>query len=69
MISPFTRNVVQMLVALTLLVVIMLSITENTKELVLNRPSGFQNAVEPVITFVRDEVAKPIPDMGKSTNI
>ena len=22
-------------------------------------PSGFQNAIEPVITFVRDEVAKP----------
>jgi F-type H+-transporting ATPase subunit a len=26
---------------------------------VTTAPSGFQNVVEPVITFVRDEVAKP----------
>lgn len=56
-----TRNVVQMLVALTLLVIIMLSIAKKYKNGigVKQAPTGFQNAVEPVITFVRDEVAKP----------
>lgn len=56
-----TRNVVQMLVALTLLVVIMLSIAKKYKKGigVKQAPTGFQNAIEPVITFVRDEVAKP----------
>jgi F-type H+-transporting ATPase subunit a len=55
-----TRNVVQMLIGLILLVVIMTSIAKKyTRNGHKAAPSGFQNAVEPVITFVRDEVAKP----------
>jgi len=56
-----TRNVVQMLIALTLLVLIMSSIAKKYRsgKGVTTAPSGFQNAVEPVITFVRDEVARP----------
>jgi F-type H+-transporting ATPase subunit a len=56
-----TRNVVQMVVALILLVWIMTSIAKKYQkgEGVTTAPSGFQNAVEPVITFVRDEVGKP----------
>lgn len=56
-----TRNVVQMIIALTLLVVIMIKIAGKYKQGTGTRkaPSGFQNAVEPVITFVRDDVAKP----------
>jgi F-type H+-transporting ATPase subunit a len=56
-----TRNVVQMLVALTLLVVIMLSIAKKYKagKGVTSAPKGLQSFIEPVITFVRDEVAKP----------
>ena len=55
-----TRNVMQMLLSLTLLVWIMVSVA---KKYVKNgskvAPSGMQNAVEPVITFIRDDVAKP----------
>ena len=56
-----TKNVVQMLIALTLLVVLMLNIASKYKkgQGVTSAPKGWQNAIEPVITFVRDEVAKP----------
>jgi F-type H+-transporting ATPase subunit a len=56
-----TRNVVQMMIALTILVVLMLSIAKKYRNGygVTTAPKGWQNAVEPVITFVRDEVAKP----------
>jgi F-type H+-transporting ATPase subunit a len=56
-----TRNVVQMLLALTLLVWIMIAIAKRYKrgEGVKTAPKGMQNLIEPIITFVRDEVAKP----------
>jgi F-type H+-transporting ATPase subunit a len=56
-----TRNVVQMFIALALLVLIMSSIAKKyrTGKGVTTAPSGFQNAIEPIITFVRDEVARP----------
>ena len=56
-----TRNVVQMFIALIVLVLLMTSVAKRYKEGqgVTRAPKGFQNAVEPVITFVRDEVAKP----------
>lgn len=56
-----TKNVVQMLLALTILVSLMIGIARKYKkgQGVTTAPNGWQNAVEPVITFVRDEVAKP----------
>jgi len=56
-----TRNVVQMILSLTLLCWIMISIAKRYKrgEGVTTAPNGSQNLLEPVITFVRDEVAKP----------
>lgn len=56
-----TRNVVQMLLALGLLVWIMVTIAKRYKkgEGVNSAPKGMQGLLEPVITFVRDEVAKP----------
>lgn len=56
-----TRNVVQMILALALLVWIMISIAKRYQkgEGVKTAPSGMQNLMEPIITFVRDEVAKP----------
>ncbi|MCW3074181.1 MAG: synthase subunit [Flaviaesturariibacter sp.] len=56
-----TRNVVQMLIALTVLVVIMLGVAKKYRQGqgITTAPRGMQNAVEPVITFIRDEVAKP----------
>ncbi|MDX2047080.1 MAG: F0F1 ATP synthase subunit A [Chitinophagaceae bacterium] len=56
-----TRNVVQMLLALIVFVWIMLSIAKRYKkgQGVTSAPKGTQSFFEPVITFVRDEVAKP----------
>ena len=56
-----TKNVVQMLIALTILVLLMTSIAKKYKKGtgVTVAPKGWQNAIEPVVVFVRDEVAKP----------
>ena len=56
-----TRNVVQMIISLSILVFLMLSIAKRYKsgQGVTTAPKGWQNAIEPVITFIRDEVAKP----------
>ena len=56
-----TRNVVQMILALALLVWILISIANKYKKGlgVKTAPTGMQNLMEPIIAFVRDEVAKP----------
>jgi len=56
-----TRNVVQMILALALLVWIMISIAKRYQKGhgVKTAPTGMQNLMEPIVTFVRDEVAKP----------
>jgi F-type H+-transporting ATPase subunit a len=63
-----TRNVVQMILALGLLVWIMLSIAKRYKagQGVITAPKGMQSVMEPVITFVRDEVARP--NLGYKAN-
>ena len=55
-----TKNVVQMFLALALLVVLMLGIAKKYKngEGVTSAPSGWQSMIEPIITFLRDDVAK-----------
>jgi F-type H+-transporting ATPase subunit a len=54
-----TRNAVQLLLASVLLVILMLKVAKAYRERGNRAPTGFQNLVEPVITFVRDEVGKP----------
>ena len=55
-----TRNVTQMLLSLVLLVWIMIKVANRYAKRGSNvAPTGIQNAVEPVITFIRDDVAKP----------
>lgn len=60
-----TKNVVQMFLSLIILVVLMIGVANKYKkgQGISTAPKGFQNAIEPVITFVRDEVAKP--NLGK----
>jgi len=54
-----TRNVVQMILALALLVFLVIGVANKYKKNGANvAPTGFQNALEPVITFIRDEVGK-----------
>ena len=60
-----TKNATQMLLALALLLFLMISIAKKYKkgEGVIDAPKGWQNAIEPVITFVRDDIARP--NLGK----
>ena len=60
-----TRNATQMLISVVLLILIMTSIAKKYAKGpgVKSAPTGFQNVIEPVITFIRDEVAKP--NLGK----
>lgn len=63
-----TRNVVQMLLALALLVWLFISIANSYKkgQGVKTAPKGKQSLLEPVVTFVRDEVA--VPNLGHKAN-
>lgn len=55
-----TKNVAQMLLAVIILVWIMVSVAKKySRQGAGKAPSGLQNAIEPVITFVRDDVARP----------
>ena len=55
-----TKNVLSMIVSIILLLWIMMSVAGKYKKNGSQKaPSGFQNALEPVIVFIRDEVAKP----------
>jgi len=55
-----TKNVLSMFISVILLILIMTSVAKKYKKNhVMTAPSGFQNALEPIIVFVRDEVAKP----------
>lgn len=55
-----TKNVANMILSIVLLLVIMTSVARKYKKNGSNKaPSGFQNALETAVVFVRDEVAKP----------
>jgi F-type H+-transporting ATPase subunit a len=56
-----TRNVVQMLLALIVFVWIMLKIAKQYKkgEGVTTAPKGVQGFFEPIIVFIKDDIAKP----------
>jgi len=60
-----TRNVVQMMLALAILVWIMIKVANRYKKGigVTSAPQGMQNTMETVINFVKDEVA--VPNLGK----
>ena len=60
-----TRNVVQTIIALALLVWVMLSVAKRYRkgEGVVSAPKGLQSLLEPVIIFVEDDIAKP--NLGK----
>lgn len=55
-----TKNVLSMMLSVVILLVLMTNVAKKYKKNgAMTAPSGFQNALEPVITFIRDEVAKP----------
>ncbi|HJW16862.1 MAG TPA: F0F1 ATP synthase subunit A [Flavisolibacter sp.] len=54
-----TRFVVQLFLSAILLIVIMTNVAKAYQKRGNKAPTGFQNGIEPVITFIRDEVGKP----------
>lgn len=55
-----TKNVLCMLLAVAILLLLMFNVAgKYQKKGTMTAPTGLQNALEPVITFIRDEVAKP----------
>ncbi len=62
-----TKNVASMLLSIVILLWIMLSVAGKYKKRgTMVAPTGFQNALEPVIMFVRDEVA--VPNLGRKAD-
>jgi F-type H+-transporting ATPase subunit a len=63
----FTKNVVQMLIAVTLMLLIFLSVARNYKKYGSGKaPRGLSSVVELIVIFIRDGVAKPM--LGKRAN-
>lgn len=54
-----TKNVIAMWMAGILLLIIFFSVARSYKKRVGKAPKGFQSLIEPVIMFVRDEIARP----------
>ncbi len=63
-----TRNVVQMLLALTLLVVILIKVARlyGTGQGITSAPKGMQNTMETIVNFVNDEICRP--NLGAKSN-
>ena len=58
-----TKNVASMLLSVVLLILIFFGVAAAYRKTVGKAPSGFQSLIEPIILFVRDEIAKP--NLGK----
>lgn len=54
-----TKNVFTILLSSTILAILFLSVASSYRKREGKAPKGFQSFVEPVIIFVRDEIAKP----------
>jgi F-type H+-transporting ATPase subunit a len=61
-----TKNVFAMLISAALLILIMTSVARRYKRNPVKAPRGFQNAIEVIINFVRDEIVKPM--LGRHTD-
>src|SRR5215813_6931387 len=62
-----TKNVIQELIAVLLLLWIMISVARNYKKYGSGQaPRGLQSVVEVIVIFIRDQVAKPL--LGAKTN-
>lgn len=57
-----TRNVVSMFMTITVLLIVFLSVSSTYKKRVGKAPKGLQSFLEPLILFVRDDIA--IPNLG-----
>lgn len=54
-----TKNVAAMFVAILVILIVFISVAGSYKKRVGKAPKGLQSFIEPVIIFVRDDIAKP----------
>jgi len=54
-----TKNVFALLISITIILWVFLSIAKNYKQKPNSAPTGMQSFLEPVILFVRDDIARP----------
>jgi F-type H+-transporting ATPase subunit a len=54
-----TKNIAAMFFSIALILWIFLSVGKTYRKNPLNAPSGMQSVVEPIVTFLRDDVIKP----------
>ncbi len=54
-----TKTIAEAIISVIFLIIILLSVAKAAKRNTGKAPSGLQNMLEPIIIFVRDEVAKP----------
>lgn len=57
-----TRNVISMFMSFTILIIIFFSVSSSYKKREGKAPKGLQSFLEPLVLFVRDDIA--IPNMG-----
>ncbi len=55
----FTKNVLAILISITLLLLVFLSVAKTYARRPDKAPTGLQNLMEPIILFIRDDIAKP----------
>lgn len=55
-----TKNVMQMLIGVSLMLLIFLSVARNFKKYGSKAPRGIHSVVEVVVMFIRDQIAKPL---------
>jgi len=54
-----TKTIAEAIISLILLIIILVSAARKAKQSTGKAPTGLQNLLEPIIIFIRDEVAKP----------
>lgn len=61
-----TKNVIQMMIAVALMLLIFLSVARNFKKYGSKAPRGIHSVVEVIVIFIRDQIAKPL--LGEKAN-
>jgi len=54
-----TKNVVSLLISVIILLIVFIGVAKSYKDRVGKAPKGMQSLLEPIILFVRDDIAKP----------
>ena len=62
----FTKNVIQLLISMLIMLWLFISVARNYHKYGVKAPRGVQSAVEVIVMFIRDQIAKPM--LGKNAN-